>query len=180
MFSTTGSYIQETRVLGDSWEEKFISAQVKITSHRYGGTAVGAWADDHVVCSVKAERKDSDVNAQCLRWRRISLLLEWTHPQSVILSISVKPGDFLFPKVSLYPVELKINTNNYTITPREVWSVHLVGMMGLWKNVCNFKYVLKDNRLSVIDLGEFIQELSELVLKIYENKLQGKILSNIK
>lgn len=45
------------------------------------------------------------------------------------------------------------------------------GNDGLVKNVCNFKYGLKDNRLSVIELGEFIQELSELVLKIYENKL---------
>lgn len=53
-------------------------------------------------------------------------------------------------------------------------------MTGLWKNVCNFKHILKDDRLSVIDLGEFIQELSELVLKIYEKKLQSKILSNIK
>lgn len=153
MFSTTSSYIAETRVLGDSWEKEFIIAQAKAAFHHYGGTAVGAWAADHIVCIVKTERKDDGVNAQRLRRSRISLLLEWTHPQSVILSISVKPGDFLFPKVSLYPVELKINTNNYTVTPQEVWSVHLVGMMGLWKNVCNFKHVLKDNRLSVIDLG---------------------------
>lgn len=80
---------------GNLTENVYFSSQFKVRVHHYEVPALGAWATSCIACTLKKQRGRMRV-CSCsahplhLRQFRISLPMEWTHPQSVILSVLIK------------------------------------------------------------------------------------------